>query len=155
MKTQGIDRVAILVRDLDQAKSFFAGVLGIELKECVDARLAAGGVRIAMSFDEHLELIAPMRPVSDAYPEVTRQMAAALDGAGSDSLLFGLSFRVVDADRAAEQAAQEGLNITRRFDQAAIPELGVRNLREMFLDPRQCGGLNIGLVSFEQVDPPS
>jgi catechol 2,3-dioxygenase-like lactoylglutathione lyase family enzyme len=149
MKTRGLDRVAILVRDLDQSQAFFSEVLGLELTECRGPQLEAGGVRIAMSFDQHLELVAPVLPLREGSPELVRRMAAALDQAGSDALLFGLTFRVDDADRTQQEAEAAGLAIPRRFDEASIPELGVRDLREIFLDPSQSLGLNIGLVSFE------
>jgi len=150
MKTRGLDRIAILVRDFEAARTFFSKTLGVELTVCGGEMLEAGGVQIAMSFDEHLEIISPIRPLKDSYPDVTKQMAATLDASGSDSLIFGLTFRVDDADQAVANAGEEGLRIVRRLDQDEIPELGVRSLNEIFLDPGQACGLNIGLVSFEE-----
>ncbi len=150
MKTQGLDRIAILVKDLDQTRAFFSDVLGVDLTEVSGPLLEEGGVRIAMSFDEHLELVAPILPVKEDAPDITKEMAAALEASGSDTLLFGMTFRVDDGDAAQKEAQEAGLTITRRFDEEAIPVLGVRNLKELFLHQKDTCGLNIGLVSFEE-----
>jgi catechol 2,3-dioxygenase-like lactoylglutathione lyase family enzyme len=146
----GVDRIAIVVRDLDAAKELFESMLGVALTESHTPQLAAAGLRIAMSFEAHLELMAPQLPLPAGCPEVVRQMADFLRDRGGG--LFGVTWRVPDLDRALATCARHGLDPQRQHIEAVLPEYGVHDLREVFFDPRATYGVPLGLSSWRRAE---
>lgn len=153
MKTKGINRIYILVKDFDKAMDFFANSLGIELTELTEIEgesVADMGERIALNLDAGVEIMSPILPLKESYSDLAKQIAAMLDEASTDSLLYGLNFNVNDTAEAEKDAVDAGLTIAQRAEADELPELGVRNFKEIFFDPAQCLGLNIGMVSFDK-----
>lgn len=96
-RERGVNRVVMLVRDLDAGRAFYEALLGCTFHAVNDEEAAAFGVRTIFSWDGGVELVAPL-PGADSHLE------SILEERGEG--LIGVVWAVADAD-AAKAAAQE------------------------------------------------
>lgn len=112
-RQQGVNRVVMAVRDLDAGRAFYEELLGCTFHPADDDEAAAFGVRILMSWDGGVELVAPIEG-RDSHIETI------LDTKGEG--LIGVVWAVPDAD--ASKVAAERLGVpsffTLDYDQAQI-----------------------------------
>ena len=147
MNVKGLDRVAILVRDMDKAVHFFSEKLGIAFTELPGAE--AMGMRASISLDYQMELLSPVLPLPEAAPPHIRRWAQQLKD--KESALVALSFRVKDADKAAAEAEKEGMGIEMRFDLPEIPPWSIRNLKELIIEEKDTLGIPIAFIEYERM----
>jgi hypothetical protein len=130
---QPVDRVSHVVLrfepdHLDDVKGFFEA-LGVTTFELVDDPEL--GLRVWVSFEAGVELIAPAYAGGRAYDAVRAELDR--HGEGFHSLVFG----VADLDAAAAAAASVGVPVTRRssFTGSARWAERFRRLDEAMLEP--------------------
>jgi catechol 2,3-dioxygenase-like lactoylglutathione lyase family enzyme len=146
MKIEGLDRVAILVRDMDKAINFFSQKLGIQFIELPGAE--AMGMRAGVSFDFQMELISPLFPLPEGAPPYMKRWAKLLEG--RENVLVALSFRIQDADKSANEAKAEGMGIEARLDLPEIPAWSIRNFKELIMEEKDTLGIPIAFVEYER-----
>ena len=114
-RQQGVNRVVMAVRDLDEGRTFYEDVLGCTFHPVDDAEAARFGVRTVFSWDGGIELVAQI-PGADSHVE------KLLDERGEG--LIGVVWAVADADRARDVAAQHGVAtfFTLDYDQEQIDD---------------------------------
>ena len=66
MKVKSLNRVAIVVRDMDKAIEFFSSKLGAAFQELPDGE--AMGMRVGSSIDNQMELLSPILPLPERAP---------------------------------------------------------------------------------------
>ena len=100
MKVEGIDHVAIKVKDIDKAMELFGKLFEMEFEELPGAE--SRGARVAISRpDAQIEFMQPL----DA--------AKAAHYTSIDQGIFKMFFRVNDADEAVADAEKKGIPIDR------------------------------------------
>ena len=113
MKQQGVNRVVMAVRDLEAGRAFYEELLDCTFHPANDEEAAAFGVRVLMSWDGGIELVAPIEG-ADSH------VSTILDEKGEG--LIGVVWAVPDADKA--KAAAERLGVpsvfTLTYDQDQI-----------------------------------
>jgi len=97
MKVKGLDRVAIVVRDMDKAIEFFSNKLGAEFQELPGGE--AMGMRVGISIDNQMELVSPILPLPEGAPPRLTMLTAQLSrlrnrGCGLKPNLIFRKFRV-------------------------------------------------------------
>ena len=96
MKQQGVNRVVMAVRDLEAGRAFYEELLGCTFQSANDEEASAFGVRVLMSWDGGIELVAPLEGAGS-------HVDAILDTKGEG--LIGVVWAVADADRPADPDA--------------------------------------------------
>lgn len=100
-REQGVNRVVMAVRDLDDGRAFYEELLGCTFHSVDDEQAAAFGVRTVFSWDGGVELVAPI-PGADSYLE------QIIEERGEG--LIGVVWAVADADRAKQVAEARGIS---------------------------------------------
>lgn len=128
-----IDHVGVAVRDLEEAKAFYAETFGLVTVH--EETNEDQGVREAMlavgDGDTQLQLLAPLTPDSPIGRFLERH------GPGIQQL----AYRVRDVEDAAEQLRRRGLRVL--YDRARP---GTAGSKVNFVHPRDAGGVLVELV---------
>ena len=113
MRQRGVNRVVMAVRDLDAGRAFYEELLGCTFHPADDEEAAVFGVRILMSWDGGIELVAPIEGAGS-------HIETFLDERGEG--LVGVVWAVQDADasKAAAQRLGHRSFFTLDYDQAQI-----------------------------------
>ena len=136
MKTGGVDRVVIVVRDIEKASKSYSELLGISFW---DAGVREDfGVRAMVSWDGGIELISP----TDANSEAARFLEKRGEG------LFGVIFKVSDIGEARARAEEKGFCVTGEVD-CGLPA-GFKVFKEITLHPEDTHGIVVALVQSER-----
>jgi catechol 2,3-dioxygenase-like lactoylglutathione lyase family enzyme len=129
----GTSHVTVVVRDVDEASSFFHDVLGCDVVHDDPASPAGTASRMFLVGTETLvELAQPLRADS----------RAAHDLAANGEIVHAVTFRVRDLDRAAAHAADQSVGIAERRDDTLV------------LDPADTFGAVIALTTWRPPDDP-
>lgn len=128
-----IDHVGIAVRDLDQAKEFYAKSLGLQsVHEEVNEEQ---GVREAMlAVGDSGSCIQLLAPLSDDSP-IGKFLARSGEG------IQQMAYTVSDIDALCEHLRGVGVRVL--YD---VPKRGTANSRVNFVHPKDAGGVLIELV---------
>lgn len=134
-----IDHVGIAVRDLDEAKEFYARVFGLrvvheevnEEQGVREAMLAAGPADGPTAGGAQIQLLAPL---SDDSP-----IAKFIDRSGPG--IQQMAYTVDDVDAESDRLRAAGLRLL--YDQ---PRRGTANSRINFVHPKDAGGVLVELV---------
>ncbi len=149
MEILGIDRLVIGVRDLDRGMSLFRGVFGAKLDEIVGGAADAAGVRLAIDWKNHVELLSPVAP-KDMNPPDPVTLARWLEERG-DALFYALVLRVKDLDEALRELAAQGIQpVGNRIEMDVVEPYGFRNFKEVCLSEDDTLGLKLALVSYDE-----
>ena len=97
MREQGVNRVVMAVRDLEAGRAYYEKLLGCTFHTADEEEAAVFGVRILMSWDGGIELVAPIEGTDNHVQKI-------LDERGEG--LIGVVWAVKDAD-ASKAAAEE------------------------------------------------
>ncbi|MEM8708443.1 MAG: VOC family protein [Actinomycetota bacterium] len=113
MKQQGVNRVVMAVQDIDVGRAFYEELLDCTFHPANEEDAAAFGVKVLMSWDGGIELVAP---IEGAGSHVEQILAAKGEG------LIGVVWAVPDADKAKEAAERLGVPavFTLSYDQDQI-----------------------------------
>lgn len=155
MKIEGIDRVVIAVKDLDQAVAFFSRLIGVTFEEVRGPAVEAGGVRFSVgSLPQkcplRIELIQPVHPLKDVRPPNPKALAKAVETV--DASLHALVFKVEDTAQTAVEAEKAGVRIYEKMEIKKIPSWGVTDFKELFAEEGDTLGMGIAFVEFKE-DP--
>lgn len=103
MTARGVNRVTIVVRDLNHGKAFYSQLLGATFHSMNDADAEKFGIRVAAAWDAGIELVSPI-----PGRESTASQFLEKHGEG----LMGVVFEVDDVDAAKAAAEQLGVRAT-------------------------------------------
>ena len=113
MKQQGVNRVVMAVRDIEAGRAFYEELLGCTFHPANDEEAEAFGVKVLMSWDGGIELVAPIEGAGSHIDTILEQKGEGL---------IGVVWAVPDADKA--KAAAERLGVpsffTLSYDQDQI-----------------------------------
>jgi len=151
MEIEGIDRLVIGVRDMDQSLEFFNDVLGVHLTEVVGAAPKISGCRLALSFDKKLELISPVAPPrKNTNPPDPLELKRRLEENG-DAVLYALVYKVSDMDAATANAAAHGVHVAGdKLTFARDEQFGLSNLEEVTLAEDDTLGIKMAFASYDR-----
>ena len=118
MKSQGLDHVAIMVKDMDRAVETLSNLFQMNFKEIVEAgeRL---GVRLCVSVpDLQIELISVVDPVKAKSSEHGREFVEFAERVGEG--LYRILLRVDDAEGVAADAERIGLRVGLKMEEKQL-----------------------------------
>ena len=109
MKIKGIDRVVVLVKDMDKAKDFLGRLFQMEFHELEDT-VDAGGIRVCVAMpDGKVELISLVdESKAVEIPILKRTVELARIGYEGP---YNMCFSVQDGREAAADAKEKGIGI--------------------------------------------
>lgn len=112
-REQGVNRVVMLVRDLDAGRSFYERLLGCTFHPVNDEEAAAFGVRTVFSWDGGIELVAPLEGADSHLEKILEERGEGL---------IGVVWAVPDADASKVAAGELGVAsyYTLDYDRAQI-----------------------------------
>jgi len=151
MEIEGVDRIVIGVKDMDEALEFFSRVFETDFVEMKGPLFEEAGVRLCINLDKHLELISPGYPVKDVNPPDTKTLAAWLEERGNGTL-FGLALKVKDAEKAASELEKKGIRIVGKIEPEQSEFLSIANFKEIFLEEEDTLGIKIALAEWEPIE---
>ena len=118
MKSQGIDHVAIVVKDMDRTVETLSSLFEVEFKEIIEAKERLG-VRISVSVpDLQLELMAVVDPVKAKSSVHGREIAEFAERVGEG--IYRIFVRVEDAEQALADAKTKGINTGRKVEEKLL-----------------------------------
>ena len=119
MKVEGIDHVAIMVKDIDKAIQFFGELFDMEFEELPGAA-ERSGVRVAINRPEaQIEFMSVVDPVKAA------RFTTMEEG------IFRIFLRVKDADEAVADAKEKGVPIERIMEEQQLLPF-IPHFKELF-----------------------
>jgi len=149
MKTQGIDRVVIGVRDMDKAMAFFADMFEAEFIELKGPSIEAMEERAAISFETQIELLSPLVPLTEKAHPFIKRLAEQLET--RESILAGLSYRVKETKATEAEAARKGIRIDGVIETDELDEqLRWRNFRELIANEEDTFGVFMAFVQYDR-----
>jgi hypothetical protein len=148
MKTEGIDRVFIGVKNLDKAVEFFSMLFNAEFIELTGPTVDALEQRVAISREAHIELLSPNKQLSDKAPPYMKLLARLLKD--RDNVVLGVSYKTKDIEEISNHVKSKGMRIdgileTDEFDDA----LSWCNYRELIVNQEDTLDM---LITFIQYD---
>jgi catechol 2,3-dioxygenase-like lactoylglutathione lyase family enzyme len=142
ISVNGLDRVIVMVRDMNKALNFFSGKLGLQFRETDKEVQMHAGNRGLVCHDAHIHLVQPNNPMPENAPPPLKMAAELLKKKEAMIMLF--IFKVADAKKTSGQAKEIGLAVIRSWendhDYAAV---GMDNLYEYLFDPKDIFGMPI------------
>ena len=114
MKQQGVNRVVMAVRDIEAGRAFYEELLDCTFHPANDEEAAAFGVKVLMSWDGGIELVAPIEGAGSHIETILEQMlqyqvdgilTAAMMTPKQLKMVEGIGIPVVFYNRANEAGA--------------------------------------------------
>lgn len=146
MKTKGINRVAIVVNDLDRAVALYSDLLNTTFHPIQIAE--EYGVRAAFSYEPGIEIASPI-PGSNELMALALTQHIKEHGEG----LYGVVFSVDDIEQARAKAEELGIGVLHKMEVA--PDEIKRTFQdkygtfiEYFLNPEDTHGAIVVLGQF-------
>jgi len=136
MKTLGLNRVVIVVKDLEKSAKRYSELLGTSFWDA--GVQEKQGVRAMVSWDGQIEMMSPVDPKSAA--------AIFLEKKGEG--VFGVAWNVEDIKEADAQVTKKGFKVVDRFDFPNAP--GFKMFKEIILHPKETNGIFSILVQSEK-----
>jgi len=151
MKVTGLDRIVIMVKDMDRALEFFSGKLGMEFKELDKEISERDGVRSYVCHETHLHLIAPILPLSENAPPPMKRRAALLEK--QPFVFMALTFMVDDPTQAAADLERQGIRIQPHRYEAShdYASIGMDSFAEVMTFADETFGLVMGFAKYDRV----
>ncbi len=145
MKPLGVNRVSIAVKDLEKGIEFYSKLLGATFFNATADDAEKMGIRVALSWDAGIELVAPM-PDRDSF--VTNIIEQRGEG------LIGVVFALDDVEAAHEAAQNLGVGVwyTLDYSQEEIDKHlqgKFTKYKEYMLDPGTSYGVGPVIGQFE------
>ncbi len=128
---QGINHIAIVVPNMEDARCFYESQLGFQLGESEILRERGLEIVFVPIGDTRLELIAPIRDDSEISTYLKKR------GGG----IHHIAFDVDNIDQAHESLVQSEVRLTSKE-----PQSGAHNTRVSFIHPKSSGGVLMELV---------
>lgn len=142
MKVTGLDRIVIMVRDIDKAMALFSEKFGMKFMELDEKIQKRDGNRGYVCHETHLHIVSPILPLPASAPPPLRKGAEMIKD--KESMVLVLIFKVDDAGKAIGEMQEEGFSIIRTWpDNDDYASVGMNNLVEFLIDPQDTLGLPI------------
>ena len=146
MKLKGINRVAILVRDLDKAVALYSDLLNTTFYPLSMAE--EHGVRAAISYEAGIEISSPI-PGSNEFMALALAQHIEEHGEG----LYAVVFEVDDIEQANAKAEEMGIGVLHKIklDQEEVKRTfqdRYSSFIEYFLNPEDTHGALVVLGQF-------
>jgi len=136
MKALGIERVVIVVKDVEKAAKRYSELLGVSFWDA--GVQEKQGVRAMVSWEGGIELMSPVSPTSAA--------AIFLEKKGEG--VFGVAWDVKDLKEADAHLAKKGFQVLDRFEFTNTP--GHKYFNEIIVHPKVTNGIFSILVEREE-----
>ena len=149
MKITGLDRIVIMVRDIDKALEFFSGKLGMEFKELQQDISERDGVRIYVCHETHLHLISPILPLPEnAAPPMKKRVELLKE---HEAIINAVTFMVEDTAQAETELKQLGIHIQHKYEPSHdYASIGLDNFAEVVTQDTDTFGIVLGFASYDQ-----
>ncbi len=148
IKVNGLDRLVIMVRDLDKALTFF-GNLGMEFMELEPDISERDGVRSYVCHETHIHLIAPILPLPENAAPPMRKRVALLEE--HEFIYMALTFMVDDPEEVATELEEEGIHIQHRYEKSPdYATIGMDNFEEVITSPEDTLGIVMGFAQYDR-----
>ena len=130
MKSEGIDHVVVIVRDVDQAVQSLSKLFEMEFEEIPWAKDRMG-MRISISLpDGQVELISVVDPVKAAkMPPPFNEIAEFSEKRGEG--IYNFFLRVKDADQAVADVKKKGVRIANIIEEKGLGTI-IPHFKEVF-----------------------
>lgn len=150
MEITGLDRMVIMVRDMDKALEFFSGKLGMKFKELdKDVQMRAGN-RGCVCHETHIHLVQPFDPMPASAPPPLQKASEMLKD--KEAVVTVLLFKCKDARKGSEELKGKGINVIRSWeDNDEYISVGMDNLYEYLFDPKGTLGLPVCISTWDSV----
>jgi 4-hydroxyphenylpyruvate dioxygenase-like putative hemolysin len=132
---KGINRVVIVVKDIEKASKLYSGLLGVKFHDA--GVVDRFGVRAMLSWEAGIELVSPTTSKGDVASFMKK------NGEG----IYAVVFNVDDADQAAERARALGVRIKDTIEMSQSPAFN--KFKELLLDQEDTHGAFILLGQIE------
>ncbi|MFP4365205.1 MAG: VOC family protein [Spirochaetia bacterium] len=150
MKVTGLDRVIVMVRDMDKALELFSGKMGMKFRELDKDVQTKAGNRGYVCHETHLHLVQPFDPLPDDAPPPLRKAAEMLKD--TEAMIMLMVFKTDDAKKGAQELSDQGLSVLRTWeDDQDYRSVGMANLWEYLFDPKDTMGLPILISSWDKM----
>jgi catechol 2,3-dioxygenase-like lactoylglutathione lyase family enzyme len=150
MKVKSLDRIEIMVRDMDKAVELFSKKLGMEFKEMSKEISARDGVRCFVCHETHLHLISPILPLPENAPPPIKKMVELLKE--KETIFVGLMFKVHEPAKAAADLEQQGIHIQHRYKESHdYVSIGMDNFAQVVADDKDTFGIVMGFSKYDRV----
>jgi methylmalonyl-CoA/ethylmalonyl-CoA epimerase len=136
MKTLGLDRVVIVVKDLEKSAKRYSELLGTSFWDA--GVQEKQGFRAMFSWEGQIELVSPISAQSGA--------AKFLEKKGEG--IFGVAWKVEDIDEAQVLVDKHGFKMIHKFEFTNTPEFKL--FKEIVLHPSDFSEVPIILVQSER-----
>jgi len=142
MKVTGLDRIVIMVRDIDKAMELFSRKFGMRFMELDENIQKRDGNRGFVCHETHLHIVSPILPLPPTAPPPLRKGAEMIRD--KDAMVLVLIFKVEDAGKAMGEMEEQGFAIVRTWpENEDYASVGMNHLVEFLMDPKDTLGLPI------------
>lgn len=150
MKVRSLDRIVIMVRDIDKALEFFSQKLGMEFKELDKDISERDGVRSYVCHETHVHLISPILPLPEnAAPPMRKRVDLLKE---HEAVFMALTFMVDDVAKTEAELKQQGIDIQHRYEESHdYASIGMDNFAELVTSPEGTLGLVMGFATYNRV----
>jgi len=146
----GLDRIIIMVRDMDRALKFFSGTLGMEFKELDPEIQERDANRGLVCHKTHLHLVQPRLPLPDTAPPPMKKGAELLKE--HEAFILMLIFNIDDPRKASSEMKRQGFDIIRTWDEGHnYASVGIDNLVEFLVDSKDTMGIPMVFSRWDRV----
>jgi catechol 2,3-dioxygenase-like lactoylglutathione lyase family enzyme len=144
----GLDRIIVMVRDMQKALDLFSSKLGLHFRETAPEVQLQAGNRGLVCHEAHLHLVQPNDPLPPTAPPPLRMAAELLKQ--REAMIMLLVFKVPDARSSASRSAEVGLTVIRSWeDDHDYAAVGIDNLFEYLFDPADTLGLPVCVSTWD------
>lgn len=148
MNVTGLDRIIVMVRDMDKALAFFSGKLGLKFRETDKKVQFAAGNRGLVCHEAHIHLVQPNDPMPESAPPPLKMASKLLKE--REAMMMVLVFKVADAKKESGKAKELGLTIIKSWeDDHDYAAVGMDNLYEYLFDPKDTLGIPLLISSWD------
>ena len=149
MNIKGLDRVVIMVRDMNKALQLFSKTLGMEFQELDPIISARDGTKSYVCHQANLHLVSPIMPLGKNVPPPMRKRIALLET--QEAVFNALTFMVDNVANAESELKQMGNNIQHRYSPSAdYDSIGMRNFCEVVTNEQDTLGITLGFASYDR-----
>ena len=150
MRIPGLDRIEIMVRNLDHALEFFSGKLGLTFVSLGETIARRDGVKAAVCSEAYLHLFEPVLPLSLSAPPPLRTLVEMLKT--REAVIVAIAFAVDDARHTAEDLRQHNIRIQHIFEPSHdYVSMGMENFAQAVTLPDDTLGLLMTFASYTHV----
>ena len=144
MNILGIDRIVIMVKDIEKAIDLFGNKYGLEIKKISPDISNKYGANMFLCPQCNLEVISPIFPLPEHVSPDIKEAVKMLEKQESVIMAFGL--KVKNAAQAAKEVEEKGVRIRNNFETTDFVSLGIENLIEYIPEPEDTLGISIAFV---------